>query len=199
MKHVIKNVRVVYPSLFEKNTYEEDVAKHSYQITCLLDKDSDEAKKLESALFKVAKDIFGDKKSPNGKMRYEIVIESIRGDRTKFPFRDGDTEMSSTTMEPKFPGYYFLKASNKKLKPIVKLLDGKTDAKAGDVYSGCYCDVHVNIWGKEDSKLRLLHCQLRAVQFKKDGEPYGHIDVVSDDEFEQNEVDLELSDDDIAF
>lgn len=88
----------------------------------------------------------------------------------KFPLRDGDAECAEKGEE--YAGHWFLNASSSRQPQIVDI--NRNDIwEEGDVYSGCYARVCVNLFPFSHKGNRGIGCGLEAVQKICDGEHLG--------------------------
>lgn len=157
MKVILKNVRVNYPTLFKatKSAKFPDQAA-SYSVSLLVDKGSANDKAIEDAIKKVAEEKFGDD--------YAKKLKNLRPNTQKFAYKDGELYDE--------PDLNILSAKRKESagRPIIVDRDlsplTEVDAK---IYSGCYCNVSVDIWA-QGSPFEGIRAQLLQVQFYKDGE-----------------------------
>ncbi len=88
----------------------------------------------------------------------------------KFPLRDGDAECAEKGEE--YAGHWFLNASSSRQPQIVDS-DRNDIWEEGDVYSGCYARVCVNLFPFSHKGNRGIGCGLEAVQKICDGEHLG--------------------------
>lgn len=88
----------------------------------------------------------------------------------KFPLRDGDAECAEKGEE--YAGHWFLNASSSRQPQIVDI-DRNDIWEEGDVYSGCYARVCVNLFPFSHKGNRGIGCGLEAVQKICDGEHLG--------------------------
>ena len=163
----LNNVRLSYVNVFEARAMNEgQEPKYSTQI--IISKDHPQIKELKKAVIEVAKD-----KYP------KLVKDNKIPAKIKTPLRDGDEERDD---EPEvYGGMYFFNASNKK-RPTVVDRD-KTPLTEDDnvIYSGCYANVFVDIYGFDTAGNKGVAAALGGVQFKKDGEALGGKGVTADD------------------
>jgi len=161
---VFKNVRLSYPHLFTPHAFEG--AEPKYQTTVLLDKDKD------------AEQIARVKKLIASKLT-ELKVKKLPDD--KICLKDG-------AEKPDVDGYgegvMFISAKSKKRIPVVGK-DSSTPITEEDniIYGGCYCDVSMDIWAQNNKFGKRINAGLRAVRFRKDGEPFGSAPVDPEDEF----------------
>jgi len=160
---VFKNVRLSYPHLFTPHAFEGGEPK--YQTTVLLDKDKDaeqiaRVKKLIAAKLAELK----VKKLPDDKICLKEGSEK--------PDREGYGE-----------GVMFISAKSVKRVPVVDK-DSSTPITEEDnmIYGGCYCDVSMDIYAQEKYGKR-VNAGLRAVRFRKKGDPIGAAPADPEDEF----------------
>ncbi|WP_282195134.1 DUF2815 family protein [Thomasclavelia cocleata] len=163
----LNNVRLSYVNVFEARAMNEgQEPKYSTQI--IISKDHPQIKELKKAVIEVAKDKFP-----------KLVKDNKIPAKIKTPLRDGDEERDD---EPEvYGGMYFFNASNKK-RPTVVDRD-KTPLTEDDnvIYSGCYANVFVDIYGFDTAGNKGVAAALGGVQFKKDGEALGGKGVTADD------------------
>lgn len=92
----------------------------------------------------------------------------------KFPLRDGDAECAEKGGE--YAGHWFLNASAVQRPQIVDI--NRNDIwEEGDVYSGCYARVCINLFPFSQRGNRGIGCGLEAVQKICDGEALGGVPV----------------------
>jgi hypothetical protein len=148
----LNNVRLSFPSLFQKATFEGKETK--FEATLLLDKDAHAESIAEiQAAIKVA------------------IKEKLGGAKVgadKLCMKDGD--------ESDYEGYagtMSLKAANAK-RPLVIDRD-KTPLAESDnrPYSGCYVNCIIELWAQNNAYGKRINANLLAVQFYKDGQPFG--------------------------
>ena len=145
-----------------------EVVEPKYSTQIIISKDHPQIKELKKAVIEVAKDKFP-----------KLVKDNKIPAKIKTPLRDGDEERDD---EPEvYGGMYFFNASNKK-RPTVVDRD-KTPLTEDDnvIYSGCYANVFVDIYGFDTAGNKGVAAALGGVQFKKDGEALGGKGVTADD------------------
>lgn len=157
----LKNVRLSFPSLFEAKSFTGSDGKPTppkYQAVFILDKKQHASviEQIEKQTDKVAKDFF-EGKLPKLKSR---------------PIRDGEEKEDKD-------GYgsdiVFISASSKN-RPQVVDRNPSIPLVAADnrPYAGCYVNAVISLWAY-NHKLggKGVSTNLLAVQFYKDGEPFG--------------------------
>lgn len=96
-----------------------------------------------------------------------------------------------------FEGMYSL-GTRSKVKPLVIDRDrSPLVASDGRPYSGCYNNWSLEIWAQDNSFGRRINCQLKGVQFYRDGDSFSGGTPASQDDFEDlaDGIDDELEDD----
>ncbi len=164
-KLVLKNVRLSFPSLFQKAEFDGVATK--FEATFLVDKSSqsDQVDAVNSAI-----DTFLAEKFPKG------APKSIK--RTVFV--DGDTK--------DYDGYenqMAFKGSNNK-RPTVINRDRTPIVEDDDiVYAGCYVNAIVDLWYSDHPMGgKQVLGNVLGVQFVKDGETFGADTTSSADDFD---------------
>lgn len=163
MKLVLKNARLSFPSLFKKATFNGEETK--YEATFLLDKDTH------------ADTIAEVKKGIKAMIADKLQGAKVGADR--ICLKDGETVA--------YDGYenaFSLKAGNNK-RPMVINRDKTILAEDDNViYPGCYVNAIVELWAQNNAYGKRINANLLAVQFVKDGEPFGDGPSVKLDDFE---------------
>ena len=162
-KITVKNVRLSFPSLFQKANFNGDATK--YEATLLLDKEThaDSIKEIQAAI-------------------KSMITSDLKGAKLgddKLCLKDGEGI--------DYDGYencYSLKASNKK-RPMVIDRD-KTPLCEDDnkPYAGCYVNAVIELWAQNNNYGKRINANLLGVQFFKDGEPFGDGVGASVDDFD---------------
>jgi len=147
----LNNVRLSFPSLFQKAQFEG--ADTKYEATFLLDKvkHADVITQIEEAIKgRIASDLKGAKVA-----------------RDKLCLRDGD--------EVEYDGYaghMTLKASTKKRPLVVNKDKTPLTEQDGVVYSGCYVNGIIDLWAQNNQFGKRINATLLGVQFASDGEAF---------------------------
>jgi hypothetical protein len=172
MKVLLKNVRVNYPNLFRATKSakypDQDPA---YGVDLLVEKGSENDKAIEAAIKAVAAEKFGDDAAKK--------LKVLRPNTQKFSYKDGENFDR--------PDVNILSAKRKEAsgRPVVIDRDKSplTEADA-KIYSGCYCNVSVDIWA-QGSPYEGIRTQLLAIQFFKDGDKLSGGAQPTDADFEE--------------
>lgn len=162
----LHNVRLSFPSLFRKAVFGGDETK--YEGTFLLDKKThaEVIKKIETGI----KAINADKHK--GK--------SLAAD--KVCLKDGDTIDYDG-----YAGNMSIKASSTKRPMVIGTDRSPLTEDDGKPYAGCYVNAIVELWGQKNQFGERVNANLLAVQFAKDGEPFGDGVTASVDDFDDIE------------
>lgn len=165
-KITLKNVRLSFPSLFDRSVFEGKEGK--FCATFLIDKSDVKLKKeIDAAIAKV------------------IAEAKIKIASDKICIKDGDeSELEG------YEGNWSLKASNNK-RPLVIDRD-RTPLTADDekLYAGCYVNAMIDFWIQNNSYGKRVNANLYGVQFVKEGEAFGNsgpVPIEIADEFENLE------------
>ena len=151
-KIMLKNVRLSFPNVFKKATYNGEETK--FEATFLINKDTqdDLITKIRSAITELRKEKLKNAKHP----------------ADKICLKDGD--------EIEYEGYadhLSIKASNAK-RPMVINKDKSLLSEDDDViYAGCYVNAQIELWAQNNAYGKRINCNLLALQFYRDGEPFG--------------------------
>ena len=164
----LKNVRLSFPSLFQKAEFDGVATK--FEATFLVDKTSqaDIVKQVNTAI-----DNFLATKFPKG------APKSIK----RTVFTDGDTK--------DYDGYenqMAFKGSNKKRPTVINRDRTPIAEEDGVLYAGCYVNAIVDLWYSDHPKGgKQVLGNIMGVQFVRDGDAFG-ADTTSDaDDFDSLE------------
>lgn len=173
MKIKLQNVRLSFPSLFKKANFNGQETK--YEATFLIDKESqaDLLKKIKEAI--------------NTKIKTDLKGARLPAD--KICLKDGD--------EIEYEGYQgmaSIKGANHK-RPLTIGKDRSPVVEEDNIfYAGCYVNAIIELWAQDNNYGKRINCNLVAIQFAKDGEPFGNGGTsASADDFD------DISDDDDDF
>ena len=159
----LNNVRLSFPSLFQKASFNGEVGK--FEATLLLDK-----KQHADAIAKINVEI---KKS---------IADNLKGAKVsadKICFKDGD-EFSYDG----YAGNMSFKASNNKRPMVIDKDKTPLAEDDGKPYAGCYVNAVVELWAQNNNFGKRINANLLGVQFFKDGEPFGDGATASDNDFD---------------
>lgn len=169
-----EKVRLTYAFLWEPRSSSES------------DGDPDESKKYSTSLL-IPKNDQATLTRLNTAIQYAIAVgqkKGLWGDKLpanfKLPLRDGDAE--SVEKGEEYMGHWFLNASSTRMPRLVDL--GRNDIlDPGELYSGCYARVCLNLFPFSAKGNRGIGCGLEAVQKICDGEPLGGVPVDLEEAF----------------
>jgi hypothetical protein len=150
-KIILKNVRVSFPSLFKKGSFNGEETK--YEATFLLNKEehADSIAEIKAQIT-------------------DLVKTSLKGAKVpadKLCLRDGD--------EVEYDGYagcYSIKCSTKKRPIVIDRDRSPLTEDDGKPYGGCYVNASIDLWVQNNAYGKRVNSTLLAVQFAKDGEPF---------------------------
>jgi len=148
----LKNVRLSFPSLFQKATFEGNETK--YEATLLLDKDrhADVIKAIQAEM----------------KSGIKEKLDGSKLGTDKLCLKDGE--------DSDYDGYgnaWSLKAANTKRPLIIDRDKSPLTEDDNRIYSGCYVNASVELWYQKNAYGKRVNANLLGVQFYKDGEAFG--------------------------
>jgi len=166
----LSNVRLSFPSLFEATSFEG--SKPSYKATFILDKAKDAA-----AIATINKAIDAE---ITDKWKGKLKRANLKG----VCLRDG---AEKSDMDGYSDKVVFISSSSSKRPPVVdKDLSPLTETD-GKPYAGCYVNATIELWAQDNNFGKRINAQLRAVQFLRDGEPFGDKGANPEEEFSKVE------------
>lgn len=162
----LNNVRLSFPALWEPRKGPDANSKASYQAAFILNKQSNAADitAVKNAISQIVKEAFKGKAPPKIALREG----SEKGDVDGY----GDGVMFINARSDKRPHVV-----DRKLRPL--------DPTSGTPYAGCYVNATIRLWAQDNQYGKRINAQLRAVQFVRDGEPFGEGTVDINREFKE--------------
>jgi hypothetical protein len=150
-KIILKNVRVSFPSLFKKGSFNGEETK--YEATFLLNKEehADSITEIKAQIADLVK----------------VNLKGAKVPADKLCLRDGD--------EVEYDGYagcYSIKCSTKKRPIVIDRDRSPLTEDDGKPYGGCYVNASIDLWVQNNAYGKRVNSTLLAVQFAKDGEPF---------------------------
>lgn len=182
MKVKLKNVRLSFPNLFEAKAFVGPDGKPQgtpkYNATFILDKEENaaEIEQLEKAIGAIVKENF------KGNMK------ALKG----ICLRDGEekTDDEGEYKDGFGPDVMFITSSNPNRPQVVdkdpRVPLTKEDAK---IYAGCYVNAVISLWAQNNTFGKRVNANVLAVQFAKDGDPFGEERINPESEFDTLEDD----------
>ena len=161
----LKNVRLSFPSLFNRATF--DGVETKFEATFLLDK---ETQADQIAVVNKAIDALLKEKFPKG------APKSVK----RTVFSDGDLRDYDG-----YSGTYAFKGTNN-TRPTVINRDRSPIVEADNVlYAGCYVNAVVDLWYSDHTKGgKQILGNVKGVQYSKEGKPFGIDTTAADDDFD---------------
>ncbi|WP_306887710.1 ssDNA-binding protein [Amorphus orientalis] len=170
----LKDVRLSFAHLFRAQAFGDGEGEPKFNANFLIDPETKSGQRnldLVEAAMDEAKAI----KWPKGPPKLK---------EDKLCLRDGsDTEYDG------YEGMMFVSANNAK-KPLTLDRDKVEVVEADNVlYSGCYVDAIIRVWGQDNKWGKRVNASLEAVRFRRDGDAFGaappdpdEFDDIDDDE-----------------
>lgn len=170
-RFTLKNVRAAMTSVFAPYKG-EDGEGGKYNIKGLMPPDHPQLPEINALMVRVAKAKWGAKA--------DATLKALRvADKTCI--HDGDAKPDWDG----FAGNLYIAASSKKA-PSVRNRDATVITEADGVfYSGCMCDLYLDLWAMDNQFGKRINCTLRGVQFRANADAFaGGPPPASDDEYE---------------
>lgn len=170
----LTNVRLSYPFLFKPQESKNDdgTTTLKYGATLILDKKEHKAQiaKIRAAI----KDKIDEHFNGNEKIVKGVCLrdgaERVNDDGT---YKDGFGEE-----------VMFVSASNKNRPQVINRNRSPLTAEDGVIYAGCYVNAVISLWHQQNKHGRRVNANILAIQFVKDGDPFGEAHVNVEEEFE---------------
>lgn len=186
----LKNVRLAFPAIFEPKTNED--GKKNFKAAFPIEPDSAEHKAIKEAMTAVAKEKWGEKAG--------TIFKKLKEDR-KLCFEEKSPSNDSGEVYGGFEDMYVLNSNRAATKGRVTLVDrarNPVTESDGVLYGGCYVNAILDIWAQDNAHGKRINCELRGLQFVKDGEAFGGGAAASVDDFDELEDIDDSEEDDFA-
>lgn len=163
MKIKLKNVRLSFPSLFRKATFEG--AETKYEATFLLSKDdhADLIKEIKSMI----------------SQRIKTDLKGAKLSADRICLKDGDDFDYAG-----YTGCMSIKASNNKRPMLIDRDKSQLSEEDERLYAGAYVNAVIELWVQNNGYGKRINANLLGVQFFKDGEPFADGVTASQDDFD---------------
>ena len=170
----IKNVRLSFPSIFKRATWEGEEGK--FEATLLIPKTDKKTKKtLDNAIAEA------------------LAEAKVKVPKDKICFKDGDeTEYDG------YEGHWSLKASSKRRPTVIDRDKSPLTEDDEVLYAGCYVNAIIDFWVQNNKWGKRVNANLYGIQFLADGEPFGQGPTDVTEEFDEvnNDTDTDGDEDD---
>lgn len=172
-KVTLKNVRLSFPQLWTATGFNEKTPKEDYKYSAafLVEKGSDNAKKIEAAIDAVA--------TEKWKEKADNVLNQIRGNNNKFAYQDGDLKDYDG-----YAGHMSIKAATKLRPLLVDKARNPVTEDDGVLYAGCYVNAVIDVYAYDGGGNRGITAGLVGVQFAAEGDAFGAARPEAEDLFE---------------
>ena len=162
----LKNVRLSFPSVFRRETFDGNEGK--FAATLLIPKDDKKQLDKLNALIDAA-----------------VKESGIKVPKDKYCLKDGDDIEYAG-----YEGMWSFKGSSN-TRPTVIDRDKSPIAEDDNViYAGCYVNAVVGVWVQNNQYGKRVNGNLYGIQFVKDGEAFGSGNMDVTDEFDDIEDEL---------
>lgn len=172
-----QNVRLSFPHLVEahKGKMAAPTAVAKFSADFILPPDHPALKAFMERYSELAQQKWGENAN--------TVMQMIQGDRKVRCFGPGTEKVDKKTFKPYagYEGNYFIGANRENTPQMIRPDGSPVEASnvmeyqalARKMYGGCYVNVALRPWLQDNSFGRGIRCDFVAIQFAKDGEPFG--------------------------
>ena len=176
----LSNVRLSFPKLIEPSAFQEGGEK-KFAADFLLKQTDSDFTRFMSEVGKLAHEKW--------KENAGAVLQLVQNERKLRCFGNGAEKVDKKTFKPYvgYDGMVYLSAnSNADRPPQIIRPDGtpidnmntmERQTFARKLYGGCFVNAAVRPWAQDNQFGRAIRCELIAVQFFSDGEPFGEGEV----------------------
>ncbi len=180
--------RIAFAAIWEAEAYENN--DPTFNLKGIIDpSDAATIKKIEDAMDAVAKEKWKEKAS--------TILDNMTrtGNKADTFFRRGPYKNKDGMPHVGFENMFYFSTSSATRPLVIDRNKTILTPADGRPYSGCYCNVQVEIYAQDNKHGRGIRATLKGIQFVKDGEAFSGGPPASPDDF----ADLAVDDfDDIA-
>ncbi len=171
-KIMLKNVRLSFPSLFTKSTFEGNEGK--FEATFLIPKSDKKTYKAIMAAIEECKS--------------EAKLNRVKDDM--LCIKDGD-EIFEDKEYDGYEDHWAIKAGNTKRPLLIDNDKSQLEESDNRLYAGCYVNAQISPWAQDNKFGKRINANLLGVQFVKDGDPFGDAVSASADDFDDESDDYD--------
>ena len=153
VKVVVRNVRNIYPKLFEADDF---MGKKRYSIGLLIPKESEQAKQIKAAIMEAAKAQWGDKAADK--------IKSFQGSKQSWCLREYDENTYQVNAK---------RAAERGVPAVVDQHKNDLTRDSGLPYGGCWVNASIVLSAYNKNGAQGITCFLNGVQLVKDFDDLG--------------------------
>lgn len=169
----LKNIRLVWPRLWEKRAFEGDPnAQATYNASFLISKTDPQLKVIHEAIIEMVK----EKWPKNAKNAYNTLKL-----KDKLCLRDGNVHQAG---KEEFRDHYYISAASSKEFPRVSKGRIELTKEKDPFYGGCRVLVFLEIWPQDSEKAKRINARIAGIQFMADDKPINTTLNPGLDEFE---------------
>ena len=171
---MLTNTRLSFPQLVEARAYQEGQVK-KFSADLILDPAGEDWKKVMHSVMQSAQEKWGD--------NAQAVLQMCQADRKLRAFGNGAEKVDKKTFKPYegYEGAVYVSANNANPPQMIESNGKSVDptntmayqALARKMYGGCYVNAAIKFWIQDNKYGRGIRCELIALQFAKDGTPFG--------------------------
>lgn len=173
----LQNVRLSFPHLADPQrqiTPETGKERISYNADFILAQDNPSYQRFMQTVGNVA--------TEKWKEHAQQVLQLIQNDRRLRCYGNGTEKINKKTFQPYdgYNGMLYITAGRDTMPQIIRedgsacdLNSMEAQQLARKMYGGCYVNAAVKPWPQDNKHGRAIRCDLVAVQFCRDGEPFG--------------------------
>lgn len=179
MKVTVRNVRLAFAALFTPKAMPNEPAdKAAFSCSLILDPEANAAdiKAIEDAITATAKEKWG--------VKADTVMKGIRA-KGDICLRSGDEKAEYDGFE----GNMYVSCRSKTRPLVIDRDKSPLSEKDGRPYGGCYVNASIEVWAQDNNYGKRINCQIKGVQFYKDGEAFSGGGAASADDFDDLGVD----------
>jgi hypothetical protein len=163
---MLKNVRIAFTNaIWAPSSINGGPEKFRLRVMLDPKENADSVKLLRDTRAKVAKERW--------KGKAEGILETIKGDKNKESYFESDYKNQEGEVVEGFEGLYHLSTLNDVQPLIIDRDRTELTKRDGRPYSGCYCNVKVDIYAQDNTHGKGMRANLLGIQFLRDGDAFG--------------------------
>jgi hypothetical protein len=169
----LSDVRLSFPKIVEPSAFQEGGAK-KFSADFIIVPNSENAANFMAAVGAIALEKW--------KEHAQTILQICQNDRKLRCYGNGAERLDKKSLKPYngYEGMMYVGASSNDDRPP-QIINGKGKVAEGlerlelarKLYGGCYVNAVVRPWTQDNQYGRAIRCELKAIQFLRDGEAFG--------------------------
>lgn len=163
MEVILKDVRIAFADIHTAQKHDD--GGENFGVTPMFPQGGEVDKLVQMTIQKVVVEAWKDKAT--------AIMGKIKADPKSYSYTKDPRTNGEGDVYDGFEGMASIRAVNKVRTLVVDARKAILTQADGKPYSGCYCNVGIDVWAQDNKHGKAVRCKLLWVQFLRDGEAFG--------------------------